>query len=60
MDPFVPKAQQLEGLKWILSVIPLDTFIHALDVLERNEFVSSRERNSLVTVAQIINREEKE
>jgi len=56
IDPFAPKTQQLDGLRWVVSIIPFAIFTRALDVLEREGFMSPREHNSLVTVASSIKR----
>ena len=55
MDPYVPKTQQIDSLRWVLSIIPLAVFIRALDRVEREGFMSTAEHNSLVTVANLIN-----
>ena len=54
MDEFdmdLPPQQRIEAIRWVLSQTPLVVFLHALDVLEREDFMSSKERNSLVTIA---------
>ena len=50
----ISKQQQIEGLRWVLSVVSLSDFIRALDRLEREDFITPTERNSLVTVATLI------
>jgi hypothetical protein len=50
----VPREQQLEGLKWVLTQVSFNQLCHSLDVLENRNFLSSSQRNKIVTDARHI------
>ena len=54
MDGNISKEQQIEAMRWILSIAPLKDYLHALDILERDGMMTTPEHNSLVDVATLI------